>query len=157
MSFSEEDLRTITKNVFSIQLGMELDESADMKAKGLLAEERTVTASVQITGEWKGAVHLQASYRLAQKTAATMFAIEEEELSDADIPDAFGELANMIAGNFKALLEGINYVSLPIVVEGKKHVFTLPDAEILFEINLARQREPVLVSVLHESQKNQEA
>jgi CheY-specific phosphatase CheX len=152
MSFSEEDLRTIVSNVFNIQLGMELDEPTDLSGKADLKKERTVTSSVQITGEWKGAVHLQSTYRLAQRATAIMFGMEEDELSDDDIPDAFGELANMIAGNFKALLEGVNYISLPIVVEGSEHIFVLPDAEILFEIPLSRNREPLLISVLRESE-----
>ena len=84
-----------------------------------------------------------------------MFGMEEDELTDDEMPDAFGELGNMIAGNFKALLEGTNYISLPIVVEGQEHIFVLPDAELLFEVNLAQKREPVLVSVLRESQEQE--
>ncbi len=57
---------------------------------------------------------------------ASAFAGEEISLEHPDLPDAIGELANMVAGSAKAQFESaIVDISLPSVVIGKQHDVTV--------------------------------
>jgi chemotaxis protein CheX len=44
--------------------------------------------------------------------------VERPQNVDADVCDAFGELANMIGGNLKAVLPHPVHLSMPSVVQG---------------------------------------
>ena len=104
----EEVTRQVWESVFELEATpMPVDES-------LL----TVTSSVQITGEWSGAVSVRMSAGLAERVATSMFETPADSLEEGDLEDAVGEMANMIGGNVKALLPGPSQLSLPTVVRG---------------------------------------
>jgi chemotaxis protein CheX len=46
-----------------------------------------------------------------------MFAMSEDELTEAEIRDAVGEIVNMVGGNLKGIVEGDSSLSLPCVGE----------------------------------------
>ena len=78
---------------------------------------RHLSASVQISGGWEGTVLVSCPEALAQRVAGVMF--DTPEASDDEIRDALGEVANMTAGNVKALVESYCRLSLPAVCRHK--------------------------------------
>lgn len=105
-----------TREVFSLMLGVELGPDEGQS----LAEDCTVTAFIGIGGDMRGVVSLITSVDAAQHMASAMLGIPPEEAGEATW-DAFGELCNMVGGNFKGKLVGAYehcVLSLPTVVMG---------------------------------------
>ena len=71
------------------------------------SSRHSMSACVQITGAWQGAVVLGCPSRslLAPERRSTMFNIPRRECASlTDMQDAIAELTNMIGGNLKGLL-----------------------------------------------------
>ena len=64
----------------------------------------SVAARVDFLGDWRGEIALCLPEELANHVGATMFMMPPEDLSDADVRDAVGELCNMVGGNIRAAL-----------------------------------------------------
>lgn len=81
-----------------------------------------VSAVIGLSGDIVGCVVL--GFPMATATGiASRFAGTEIGESHPDLSDALGELANMVAGQAKAELDGLEVsISLPNVVLGKAHV-----------------------------------
>jgi chemotaxis protein CheX len=65
-----------------------------------------------------------------------MFEMDEAEVGDGEVADAFGELANIIGGNLKCLLPEPSQLSLPTVSLGAEHAVTVPGAGLLEHLEL---------------------
>ena len=52
---------------------------------------------------------------VARRAARAMFGCGDDEVGDAELADAFGELANQVGGSVKGLLPGPSTLSLPTV------------------------------------------
>ena len=77
-----------------------------------------------------------------------MFDLPAEQLADDDDRDVIGELANVIAGNIKALMPGSNSISLPTIVEGSDyHVSTL-DVRSSADFSFTLDGESMTVTVM---------
>jgi chemotaxis protein CheX len=105
-----------TREVFQIMLGSRLQahESAGEPDK------REFTALVGLAGSICGVLCLRCSDAAARNMAAKMLGMPAEEVG-SDSWDALGEIANMIAGNFKAKLSGAGdrcMLSVPTVIVG---------------------------------------
>lgn len=85
---------------------------------------------VQVTGAWEGAVLVFCAEELAGAFAAAMFGTPAQEVTDDEVRDALGELANMVAGNVKAQLPSQTQLSLPTVVRGRDLSVDVPGATI---------------------------
>jgi CheY-specific phosphatase CheX len=116
MQLSESDLREVVESVWSAMLGLELVPADHGYARDV--ESRNLTGTVQITGEWQGAVMVDLPEKLARDAASAMFGMEPDELGEDEVLDALGEVANMIGGNVKGLIEGECKLSLPTIAEG---------------------------------------
>jgi len=107
-------LNAIAENVWSMVLGLKLSPVACDPER---AEARDfVLGKVTISGGWHGSVTLGCTPSLARHAAAAMFGKAAAETEPDEIKDAFGELTNMVGGNFKTLLEGDCRLSVPNVV-----------------------------------------
>jgi chemotaxis protein CheX len=106
-----------------------------------------VTAFVQITGGWTGAVLLSCSAELAATMTAAMLAVPVEELAQEDISDAVGEVANMVGGTVKSLLLEPADLSLPTVIFGATGA-TVPGTELLLQVDRTCAGEPLRATVL---------
>jgi chemotaxis protein CheX len=85
-----------------------------------------VTAVLGLTGKAAGTVVVSFSKPLALRAAAAMLLSEATEI-DADVVDAVGELANMIAGGAKAELPQWEMsLSTPSVVVGSPYTIRFP-------------------------------
>ncbi len=85
-----------------------------------------VSGIIGLSGGAKGAVIISFPEATALKTVSAFIGSEVATI-DADVTDAVGELANIIAGAAKADLAGLNVnISLPSVVVGTNHKVNTP-------------------------------
>ena len=79
------------------------------------------SAVIGFSGDATGAAALCFPMATAIK-ASSAFSGVNMTADDEDFADALGELANIVAGQAKAKLEGLNVnISLPSVIVGKQH------------------------------------
>jgi CheY-specific phosphatase CheX len=108
---------------------------------------RHLSASVQISGGWDGTVLVSCAEGLARKVAATMFDVEESTTTDDEIRDALGEVANMTAGNVKALVESYCRLSLPMVAEGRELAISIPGSRVVAQASFDCNDAPLTIEV----------
>jgi len=106
-----------------------------------------VHSSVSITGSWTGHVVYASSSVAAKKAAAAFLAMGVEEVSEEDVTDVLGELANIVGGNVKAMLPAGALLSLPQVVLAPDSATRYPSAERITELYGLWEGEPVSVSM----------
>lgn len=116
----QTDVSSIVVDVFRTMLDMEVEPLDD----GQLAAD-PVTATVHFAGEWRGAVLLQMSQDLASTLCARILGVASTPEYDDNVRDATGELANMVAGNLKAVLPPGVALSIPSVVEGSGYALRI--------------------------------
>jgi len=111
---TEADLREIADQVWSSYLDPEgvgpLLPADPEKAR------TDVMAAVSITGSWHGHVMFACTETAARNAAGAFLAMEPAEVSEEDMADVLGELANIVGGNVKSMLPAGCFVSLPHVV-----------------------------------------
>lgn len=89
-----------------------------------------MVASVSISGDWTGHLTVVAGADCAQAIASSMFQLEPEEISTAEVADALGEIANMVGGSVKGMVGVAATLSLPQVVLDASALVN-PDAQKL--------------------------
>jgi chemotaxis protein CheX len=77
--------------------------------------EPLIWARVRFCGPWEGAMTLECTLPLAFAFTANFMSLRRPEEVNDDVSDVIGELANTIAGNFKALLPSGSTLSIPTV------------------------------------------
>ena len=115
MQAFEHRIMEVAANVWNTILGRALFQSDAGTGE---ASGTQLSARVDIRGAWNGSIYLTCTEELARVSAACMFTVPPEELEKDDIPDALGELVNIVAGNLKAMLPAPAELSLPQVSDG---------------------------------------
>jgi chemotaxis protein CheX len=111
------------RNVFKTMLTTEVSVSKPV-VKDRHEGFADVSAVIGLSGDATGCVVLSFPMSTAV-TAASKFAGTQMTPTHEDFSDALGELANMVAGQAKASLDGLNLnISLPTVIVGREHVVT---------------------------------
>ena len=106
-----EQVRLLTE-IIHMMVGIEVElSSAAWPPPG----EDLVEAVVRFAGPWPGAMIFESTLPLSFEFTARFMTVPLPEAIDDDVRDAHGELANMIAGNFKALLPAGSRLSIPEV------------------------------------------
>lgn len=102
-------------------------------------------AWVDLLGEWQGRAALTTEVPTAHALARALLMMGDDEVvSDADLTDAFGEIANVVGGNVKALLPTQGTLGLPRVDAA------LPPHEggsLSQELRLSWRGQPIVVAV----------
>jgi chemotaxis protein CheX len=117
-------LREAVKEVFSMMVGSEVSvlEPANVP---VVTE---VTGMVGLAGELCGVLGVRCSKSCASKIASKMLGVPVAEAAD-HMSDAVGEICNMVAGNFKAKIDGLQdkcMLSVPtVIIGGDYQVFSL--------------------------------
>ena len=94
-------LELATREVFEIMLGSKLETSEATECIPL-----EFMAMVGLAGELRGVLSLRCTSKSAAMMASKMLDLEPEAVGE-QMWDATGEIANMIAGNFKNKLTGM--------------------------------------------------
>ncbi|MFG0248150.1 MAG: chemotaxis protein CheX [Phycisphaeraceae bacterium JB051] len=127
------------QNVFTCMLGTPAQLGKPF-LKGAMSQKIDIVAIISLSGDVIGTTVLGFPKETAL-AIASQFSGEEMTLDHPDLPDALGELINMVTGSAKANLKGITAaISLPRVIAGKNvHVGgpkTLPFVVIPFKSDL---------------------
>lgn len=129
-----DDIVAITQNVFSTMIQM---DTYPISRSSCIEPETEMVGCIQIVGEWCGTVLLKTSVALASTAGARMFALDENEVADADRQDSLAELTNMIGGNIKSIVPSPSSLSLPTVTNGKdfqvRNFGTIPISDTAFQ------------------------
>ncbi|BCY15173.1 chemotaxis protein CheX [Actinoplanes sp. L3-i22] len=115
-----------------------------------------VHSSVSITGSWSGHIVYSSSRAAAQRAAAAFLAMELDEVSEEDISDTLGELANIVGGNVKAMLPPGAQLSLPQVVLAPESSARYPNTERISGVYGLWEGEPVSISMWQSSTDTKE-
>jgi hypothetical protein len=146
MMITENDICQLTCSIWESTLGLAVQP---IPGSGLLQREAgIVTARVQITGAWRGAVLLECSQELAKKVARAMFGLDSEEPSSEEVRDALAEITHVTAGNFKALVCGNCNLSMPQVSERVLDPPIAPEEAVLARLAFDCRGEPFVVTIL---------
>lgn len=137
-----ETVQAVWATLFEFPLTHSVETSA--------AADREVTALVQLDGAWQGAVMLQCSATLAAVLTAAMFNTGDDPAAE-DIRDALGEVANMVAGNIKAVLPQPSSLGLPVVAFGRDYEVRIMGAEAVTKVGFSCRSGPLLVSLMQRS------
>ncbi|NOX55113.1 MAG: chemotaxis protein CheX [Planctomycetes bacterium] len=112
-------------DVFGTMLGTRIRRKA-LALKDMGCPTFDVTAIVGLSGRASGSVVLSVSRPVAFRIVETLLGYQTTEIN-ADVADAVGELANMIAGAAKAKLEHYELsLGLPNVIVGRNHTLFFP-------------------------------
>ncbi len=146
-----------TCDVFDTMLSCELTRG-DLEMKQGCTPAYEISGVIGMSGRAAGTVVVSLSREMAVRVAGAMLGEQPDSL-DAEVIDAVGELANMVAGGAKARLEGLELsIGLPTVICGKNHTVNFPSnatpivipfdsawGPISIEVGLVEQEEPVPV------------
>ena len=145
MTISERQVREAVRAIWTVQLGLEI---ADAVLTPDELQGDTVTAAVHIHGDFTGSVLLRGSRALVRRAAEVMFASRGGSVTDDDQRDVAGELANVIAGNLKALVPGHSSISLPTIIEGAAYSVHSLDVRACQDVGFTLDGEPMVVTVV---------
>jgi len=151
MSLTDGIIVEITQGVWSSTLNLELVPVP--RETALKKDGEYVISCVHIIGAWEGSVILECLTTLAQRCAAAMFGTEIGETTDAEIQDAFGELANMVGGNIKSILPGPSQLSLPMVARGREFKFAISSSKDIHNCAFMCGELPLRVRILKKESK----
>jgi CheY-specific phosphatase CheX len=124
------EIEQIVQMIFETMLAMEVHRTNNDEDY----ESHRLLGTIQITGETPVSVVLSLSDGVVRDAAATMLQLPCEDVSDEDERDVVAELANMIGGNLKSMIQGASHLSLPTVVEGRNLGLQVPGAEMIDDV-----------------------
>lgn len=114
-----DELLDATRDVFRTMVFHEVETAiprADAERPGA-----NVVGTVAFAGSTSGLVVFYASFDSARKITASMLGIDPASVN-GEMPDAIGELTNMIAGSFRTRMAGVRGetwgISIPTVTVG---------------------------------------
>jgi chemotaxis protein CheX len=129
-------LEEATREVFALMLNSQLTVPETLSKEPL-----DVTAMVGLAGQLRGVLILRCSRNSGVLMATRMLGAKVDERGP-ELADALGEIANMIAGNFKNKISGLAegcMLTVPTVIIGNDYdlksltVFDTIDLQRLFE------------------------
>jgi chemotaxis protein CheX len=126
------DLIEIVSSVFATMLSLDVQEST----VPWCPDQDRLTSAVYLTGDWNGAVLVEADRHQARQFAGRFLSIQPPETVNDVVRDVFGELANMIGGNLKCVLTKGIRLSVPSVVDGSNYSVRVCGAEVAERITL---------------------
>lgn len=116
---TDQQPTTVDKQTLAEIVGFvwEMFMSESLEESDRSADRGGMTATISIGGPWTATLAVTVSEALAATFSAALLGGTPDSLDPADVEDALGELANVVGGNVKGLLEdnGASTLSLPVV------------------------------------------
>jgi len=141
---TDADLLTIAEQVWTSYL--DVDGMSPLVPVPAEKPSLDVSASVSMTGAWRGHVVVRCSAAAARNAAAALLGVELDDVTTEDVTDALGELANIIGGNVKSLLPEPCALSLPhVLIHGESGY---PHVVEVCRLSGTWREESVTISVL---------
>jgi chemotaxis protein CheX len=145
-----EDLQAITEQLWTTYV--DVDGARPLKVMPVDASVTPISAAVSVTGSWNGHVVIETTADGSREATAAMLSMDAAEVSEADIADALGEIANVIGGGVKSLLPGTCALSLPHVVTSADSRRLWPAVAEVCQIEAMWSEQPVRVTVFESKQ-----
>jgi chemotaxis protein CheX len=137
-------LEVSAREVFELMLGCQLKPLETIPESGL-----DITSVVGLAGQLCGVMSIRSSKESAALMAYKMLGTETQKNSQEAL-DAFGEICNMVAGNFKNKVSGLGegcMLSVPTVITGSDYsLHSLVDSPPL-EVRLKFEDRPLIVTL----------
>jgi chemotaxis protein CheX len=151
-----DELVTATSDVFRTMVFTEVRPSTPIQGEALRSG-RNVVGTIAFTGKTSGLVVFYSTMEVARHITGSMLGMDASAVGDGDeLPDAIGELTNMIAGSFRTrVAHAFNEtwaISVPTVTVGSdfytKFVsdvqrilcpFKMPQGEVFVELIVTRR------------------
>jgi chemotaxis protein CheX len=137
-------LEVAAREVFELMLGCKLtppDASSE--------SQPDITAMVGLAGQLCGVLSIRCDHKSAALMASKMLGIDVGQ-AGPEMCDAFGEVCNMVAGNFKNKISGLGdgcMLSVPTVITGTEYdLHALTDAGRL-EVKFLFEGLPMTISL----------
>ena len=134
-----------TREVFELMLGTRLTVPEPAASDGVLE----ITSMVGLAGKLCGVMGIRCSERAAALMASKMLGVDPDKIGP-ELCDAFGEVCNMVAGNFKNKITGLGdgcVLSVPTVITGNDYALhPLADTPPL-EIHFLFESLPLVISL----------
>lgn len=108
-----------------------------------------ITSMVGLAGKLRGVLSIQCSLKTAEFMASRMLGTPPEKVGP-ELCDAFGEVANMVAGNFKNKISGLGdgcMLSVPTVITGNDYSLHSPADSAAIEVRMMFDGMPMLISL----------
>ncbi len=137
-------LEQAAREVFELMLGCTLTV-----AQVPPEEDLDITSMIGLAGQLCGLLNLQCSHQAAALMASKMLGIDVDKVDD-EVFDAFGEIGNMVAGNFKNKIPGLGdgcMLSVPTVITGTDYSLHSTTASLAVELNLIFESMPIVISL----------
>jgi len=151
MSVPQSLLTTLvsaTEEVFDTMLALPLQARAPVN--GPLEVPANVVATVAFAGHRRGLVVVYSSLAAARQITSSMLGIPVHEVN-GEVPDAMGEIANMVAGTFRnrlAAVEPSSDISVPTVTIGTDFSTLYSSAVFRSRCPFDMQGEPLSVELI---------
>lgn len=130
------------KEVFETMIFMEMEQTAEEMPD---IDSNSILGSITFKGNIEGMLSIYCSADCAKSIAANMLGMDiDDGISQDDINDAIGEVANMVMGSLKSRIQdtipNID-VSIPSVVTGQKLQCTMSDSLNNAVVNVCLEEE----------------
>ena len=145
MEAIEDKLYQILDTVLSSLVDGEISVCPDENVDSL---EYRLSSHVTVTGTWEGVITTECSEAKAVELAAAMFEMEGNELAEDDVRDAIGEVANLLAGQYKCELPEGCLLSLPTVTKGTDYLVNVPGGRVVGQLSVKHKEDRVQLVVI---------
>ena len=139
-------LELAAREVFELMLGCKLKLATPEAGAQEILE---VTSMVGLAGKLCGLLSIRCSGKAAVLIASKMLGVDTDKAS-AEMQDALGEVSNMVAGNFKNKISGLNegcMLSVPTVIIGSDYTLHSMADSPAIEIRLLFEDMLIVVSI----------
>jgi chemotaxis protein CheX len=137
-------LEVATREVFELMLGCKLTAPESPFDVPL-----DITAMVGLAGQLCGVMSIRCGQNTSVMMASKMLGGEPTKLGP-EVCDAFGEICNMVAGNFKNKISGLGdgcLLSVPTVITGSDYSLHALTNSAALEVRVLFENHPMVVSL----------
>jgi chemotaxis protein CheX len=108
-----------------------------------------ITAMVGLAGQLCAVMSIRCRQQSADLMASKMLGLEPEKVGP-ELCDAFGEICNMVAGNFKNKIAGLSdgcLLSVPTVITGNDYSLHPVSDSAALEVRRLFENTPIVISL----------
>lgn len=117
-----ENIKEATKEIFETMIMLDIT-AGDPLAESVTSFKCSVSGVIGLAGTCQGMLAIHTPDSVAKAITSSFLGMDVEEVDD-DVTDAIGELANMLAGNIKMVLDAAGKdvtISIPSCIHGDEY------------------------------------
>ncbi|MCA9169141.1 MAG: chemotaxis protein CheX [Planctomycetales bacterium] len=141
MLITEDALRELTTNCCTEMLQLDLAPTNEVDG----AADEFVVGTVRIVGNSCSDLQVAVPSQLSRYIAGVMFDSDAQTIDPSEISDAIGEVANIIGGSVKGLVEGESQLSLPEVTTVSRRDYDFKRSDHCVDIHFKCEGQGFLV------------